>query len=541
KMKSILKTNIKIIVLFFALTLVNCEKEDVEQTNSFTELGFTVKEYSFKTANKKLKFKEAYSKVINGNTHPENQNSKERSTSEFSIDSTTIREIEINGLTSYTMLVTNALEKDVFKNMVIQIDSSQIISAFLITYYSESLEYLDIHDSFVFQGVKAVERIDYDSSLITSFVLNDECSVVLSCGWGDFVHPAGANCTPAYIFETVECLSGGGGSTSNGGGPITSGSNTNTPVTSPVPNPKPKPFEEILECIPSLLDVSGAVNWLQENKYEAAKIKDFLQDEDGNCMLENYDFALEAIEAMSNNSDLDFDDIEELINGMDKDCQALAVFRSIYKINSTFTNTISDYFLRTNEHNLNLQDWATGQISDEVLVPMPANVGARVLYRPSADGTLILQFNNTHLDTATTLGFINTFYHELVHAYILRLYYTGELLNEYPAYTDLKTAMDNFFNDDTNDTLFNIYDKEMHDIYVDFIDQLAESIVAYCDYNNINGVDLEYAEKLVWGGLNGYDVFFDNLTTPQEIEAQTLLAYENSNITANAKGTKTCD
>ena len=59
-MKSILKTNIKIIVLFFALTLVNCEKEDVEQTNSFTELGFTVKEYSFKEANEKSLWQRYY-------------------------------------------------------------------------------------------------------------------------------------------------------------------------------------------------------------------------------------------------------------------------------------------------------------------------------------------------------------------------------------------------------------------------------------------------------------------------------------------------
>ena len=76
---------------------------------------------------------------------------------------------------------------------------------------------------------------------------------------------------------------------------------------------------------------------------------------------------------------------------------------------------------------------------------------------------------------------------------------------------------------------------------MDFIDQIAESIVAYCNYNNIDGVNFVYAKKLVWGGLNGYDVFSDNLTLAQRNEAQTLLAYENSNITTNAKGTKTCN
>lgn len=252
------------------------------------------------------------------------------------------------------------------------------------------------------------------------------------------------------------------------------------------------------------------------------------------------EFAVEAAQALCGDSNLEFDDLESFISGMDKRCQALAVFRSISKIDSPFTNKIKNYFLLTNTNSLNLQDLATGEsVADEP--EMPANVGARVLYEPAADGTIILQFNNTHLDTATTLGFINTFYHELVHAYILRLYYSGELLNEYPIYTDLKIAIDNFLNDETNTVLGDIFDKEMHDIYVDFIDEIAESIVAYCNYNNINGVNLVYAKKLVWGGLNGYDVFFNNLTQAQQNEAQTLLAYENSNITANAKGAKTCN
>ena len=233
-------------------------------------------------------------------------------------------------------------------------------------------------------------------------------------------------------------------------------------------------------------------------------------------------------------------ELVELTNDMDKDCQALALFRSIFKIDSPFTNKIKNYFILSDVNNLNIQDLAIGEsIGSEP--PMPSNVGARVLPEPSTDGTIILQFNNNHLDNATTLGFINTFYHELVHAYILHLYFSGELLNEYPSYTSLKTSMDNFFNDSTNTTLGNLYNKEMHDIYIDFIDEIAESIVAYCISNNINGVDLSYAKKLVWGGLYGNDIFNNSLTPSQQNEATTLLNYENLNYTTNAKGTKTCE
>ena len=101
--------------------------------------------------------------------------------------------------------------------------------------------------------------------------------------------------------------------------------------------------------------------------------------------------------------------------------------------------------------------------------------------------------------------------------------------------------MDNFFNDSTNVILGSVYEKKMHDIYVDFIDQIAESIVAYCVANNINDVDLAYAKKLVWGGLYGNEVFNNSLTLPQQNEATTLFNYENLNNTTNAKGTKTCE
>ncbi|WP_179320119.1 MULTISPECIES: hypothetical protein [Winogradskyella] len=45
------------------------------------------------------------------------------------------------------------------------------------------------------------------------------------------------------------------------------------------------------------------------------------------------------------------------------------------------------------------------------------------------------------------------------------------------------------------------------------------------------------------GGLKGNEVFTDanNLTETEQLEAQTLLAYEKFNDTSNAKGKKTCN
>lgn len=268
------------------------------------------------------------------------------------------------------------------------------------------------------------------------------------------------------------------------------------------------------------------IDWLQNplNFTQTTTINNYLQN--NNCSQEAQEEMIEML---------------KLIIGMDKECQAIELFRSVYRVNSTFTNMIKNYFFTQNSTNhLNLQDISTG----EGVPPMPSTTGARVQPYPGNFGSelaMIVEFNNSHLDSSTTLGFVNTFYHELIHAYILHLYHSDELLNEYPGYTGLKNAMDDYFADSNNQTLADIYNEEMHNIYIDFIDDIAESLVEYCNNNNISGVNISYAKKLVWGGLNGYTIFNNNLTPDERLEAQTLLAHENFNNTDYAKGTKTCN
>jgi len=224
----------------------------------------------------------------------------------------------------------------------------------------------------------------------------------------------------------------------------------------------------------------------------------------------------------------------------DSPCQAKVIYKALF-VDSSFTNTFKEALIKPNNWHINFKDLDTGEGEP----PMQNNTGARVLpsieTHPDYGRTVILEFNNDHLNQATNLGYINTLYHEMLHAYILHLHLKGELLNVYPQYLDLNTAMQNFLSDLENETLGIIYEKEMHNIYVDFIDLLANSLLQYCLDNNITGVNLTYAKKLVWGGLNGNDIFYNNLTTEQQIDAQALLAYENSNISANAKGPKTCN
>lgn len=263
-------------------------------------------------------------------------------------------------------------------------------------------------------------------------------------------------------------------------------------------------------------------------------------DLDNSCDLSPYEVIV--MTALASDPELEYNDIAHIINGMDNDCQALILFRSILRPSpTTFLNLIKDRFVKPDDKDINFQDLAEGEGNPA----MPANAGARTNpYRGTNPQTgadvMIIEFNETHLNTATDLGMVITLYHELLHAYIYDLYHEGELLTTYPQYTDLNTALNNYFNDDDNVVLGEIKEQEMHNIYVNFIDMLADSVLKYAIANNID-IDLNYAKDLVWGSLNGYDVFEDNLTQSQQNTAQARLAYENQNTNNYAKGSKDCD
>jgi hypothetical protein len=249
-----------------------------------------------------------------------------------------------------------------------------------------------------------------------------------------------------------------------------------------------------------------------------------------------------AQEAIADDPELEFEDIDGILDNMEKKCQGIILIESMVKNNSPFMNIIKTTFLYPNDKDIALLDLAVGDGDPPMLNTTIARVNPDRGTNPVTNADAIaIEFNNDYLDQATNLSLVNTLYHELLHAYILHLYYEGELLIIYPQYTTLKTAIDNLIEDESNEILLESFANEMHNIYVDFIDLLAETLLEYVTDNDIEGVDLEYAKKLVWGGLNGSDVFTDNLTLSQRLEAQTLLAYEHLNITENAKGTKTCN
>jgi len=55
-----------------------------------------------------------------------------------------------------------------------------------------------------------------------------------------------------------------------------------------------QPWEEVLACL-SGIGLNGEIAWLQNNKNGAGQIKDFIQDENGNCIPENKDIAMDFL------------------------------------------------------------------------------------------------------------------------------------------------------------------------------------------------------------------------------------------------------
>lgn len=237
-----------LITFIFLFTLTNCQTEDLIIKNSYnSSKNAKVKNLTFKQFQNQ---KNAQKTIIELNRFKKNNiNSKNLSAKEtiINIDSTSINQIIENGITSYTFSIIND-NNDInqFENLVIQTDSLEQTSVFLIKYIPES--HYDINNPFV--GTREITQLDSNVIInannktivcltVTTYInyyLCDE-GVIESPETCDFQY------TETFTDTTCETLSGGGGdtytnttfvinnlSTTTGGG-----SGGNTVITAPIP------------------------------------------------------------------------------------------------------------------------------------------------------------------------------------------------------------------------------------------------------------------------------------------------------------------
>ncbi|WP_395055938.1 hypothetical protein [Flavobacterium sp.] len=268
-MKQKLKKHSKLLILFLFIAFCSCQKDFDEDINPQYQNKYVIKDYSFKQANRIPKFNKANREVTAKFEAFRSQNSstsREIDTN-FSIDSTTIREISAEGYTSYTMLVVRE-EPTVgyFENLVIEIDSLNQTKETLITYTPTlPIEYIEEDNAYAFTGTSGKAALqtcivcpggdngpndnpddgsDNGPSLQCDWALM--CTGTLTGGTGP-KHIAGPNCQQTFFEYTCSGIGGGGGGGGTpyhyggGGGGSTPPPPTPTAGTTIVVPPLPDP------------------------------------------------------------------------------------------------------------------------------------------------------------------------------------------------------------------------------------------------------------------------------------------------------------
>lgn len=227
-MTSKLKQLTNLLKLFLVIIIFSsCEKNEQETPS---QQNHQVNEYSFDEIIKKPKFNKAYNLFnhkLNERKFAQKSNIPVKDI-DFKIDSTTIKEISVDSITTYTMRITRPEEsEDYFENLVVKVNKTDSINAYIIKYFPDKeMTFNKTHKSFGFDGTTETKEIIFNPEIFSQYLMETyHCDTFLLCDYGGTTHSAGYNCTQTYA---VTFCSGGGGSTEVGstGGTGTGGTTT---------------------------------------------------------------------------------------------------------------------------------------------------------------------------------------------------------------------------------------------------------------------------------------------------------------------------
>jgi hypothetical protein len=215
-MKQTFKNYFKLGVLLFgiSLSLVNCQKDDdiskIDDIKIKTkEFRFTIKNQS--EINKDIGYTNAIKRIANIKNKVKKSSTQLRTVMEdeynFTIIESTVNTVEINGLTSYSMMITrNEETPNSVENLVVQIDEFDNIKAFIIKYSSISI-YNQGHTSYGLGRDIEITPIVYNTSVSTNSKIVWSCSTLfeLTCSGGNNgdcngngTHTPGLQCFSEY-------------------------------------------------------------------------------------------------------------------------------------------------------------------------------------------------------------------------------------------------------------------------------------------------------------------------------------------------------
>lgn len=249
-MKQKLKTISKLLTLFLLIVLSSCQKDFDQEINPYQN-KYDIKNYSFKQVNQIAKFKQANYEANQKFTQLRklNKSTSREGDTDFSIDSTTIKEISVGDYTTYTMLVVRE-EPTIgyFENLVIEIDGTNQPKEYLMKYTpTQPTQYLEEHDSYTFTG--SVEKSAYPTCIVCPGGDNEPdpnsggsswvtCTTIIMCNYL-YVHVAGPNCGQKYPVTVCGTNFGGGAPPPEGNNNSNNPNNPNGGAGSSVITPTP--------------------------------------------------------------------------------------------------------------------------------------------------------------------------------------------------------------------------------------------------------------------------------------------------------------
>lgn len=242
-----LKNYLKLGVFLFgiAVTLTNCQKDDIIDFATEEQSKISIKSITLKEGKQDI----ALRNMLNDIEQKQHILSRTIMENEYNF---TVVDHDVNVLikedyTSYTILIERLEQDDqYFENLVVEVVPDEETKAYIVKYTPDNIDYMDIHDSYNFEGDVDITPINYDNTLAKETCIEVTILYCNNDGDGGFgeTHIAGANCiSPDHLFEETikECWEevasadpfdetsstpGGGGSSGSGGSP----SNNNDPT-----------------------------------------------------------------------------------------------------------------------------------------------------------------------------------------------------------------------------------------------------------------------------------------------------------------------
>ncbi|MFD2551627.1 hypothetical protein ACFSQP_07345 [Bizionia sediminis] len=281
------------------------------------------------------------------------------------INSATYIETNTGDYHSYTFPIYRENASMLLENLLMSGQPDGSYRAFITSYNItvEELQAISLGTYVDLEGKTSYTEINAEGLAIDLFgKLTTNCTYYFFswCGCSVPTHGGGydvdglpCNCMESYTIS--ECIEGSGinnegggptGSTNDPENPLGGGSGPN--ITTPTYTPQP--WENILACMPGLLDMeSNALSWLQANKGQASQIEAYIdanRPSPNACpSVEVMTFVIAAISATDEGGLVDWDDNVILDSTVLNNQKVKCVYDKLKGLSNTvFNDIINDHF-----------------------------------------------------------------------------------------------------------------------------------------------------------------------------------------------------